>query len=250
LSSQFLRFVLAVIFLGYASLRDIEEREVPDKVWILSVPACLALTLLDVCFEKDDPMLLLVSLLIAFVLGVVLCHFGFYGGADAKALLLIATAFPSYPKDTGSLMAKFFPAPFLLVFSSSTLISIVCPLTVLTLNSIDILRGLNPLREVEEENVFRRFILLATARRVRFETLKRSLKYFPAEKIVEEEGKTRRKPLFFVHAEADVNKLVQELEEHEDVFVDGVLASPTIPMIVFLFCGFALSYLTSLFIHI
>jgi len=250
LNSQFLKFLLATIFLGYASLRDIGEREVSDKVWILSVPACLALTILDICFGKADPMFLLASLLISFVLGIVLCHFGFYGGADAKALLLIATAFPSYSVETGSLMAKFFPTPFLLVFFSSTLISTVFPLTVLILNSIDILRGLNPLRNVEEENVFKRFILLATARRVRFETLKRSLKYFPAEKIVEEEGKIRRKPLFFVHAEDDVNKLVQEMEKHEDLFVDGVLASPTIPMIAFLFCGFVLSYLTVLFIHI
>jgi len=90
---------------------------------------------------------------------------------------------------------------------------------------------------------------LTTARRVRFETLKRSLKCFPAEKIVEEEGKIKRKPLFLVHAETDVNKLVQELEKHGDLFVDGVLASPMIPMITFLFCSFILSYLTVLFIH-
>ena len=249
MNSQFLKFLLATIFLGYASLRDIEEREVPDKVWILSVPTCLALTFLDMSFGEVDPMFLLASLLISFVLGVVLCHFGFYGGADAKALLLIAIAFPSYPLETGSSMVKFFPTPFLLVFFSSTLISIVFPLTVLTLNSIDILRGLNPLRNVKVENVFKRLILLATVRRVPFETLKRSLKYFPAEKVVEEEGKIWRKPLFFVHAETDVNKLVQELEKHKDLFIDGVLASPTIPMIAFLFCGFVSSYLTVSFIR-
>lgn len=81
---------------------------------------------------------------------------------------------------------------------------------------------------------------MATARRIEFEKLKRGIGYFPAEKVVVEDGRPVRKPVFFVGAEADTGKMIRALEAYKEFYRDGVLASPTIPMIVFMSLGFAL----------
>jgi len=75
---------------------------------------------------------------------------------------------------------------------------------------------------------------LMTARKVPVEKLRGSLKHFPAEKISVDGGVPKRRPVLFVHAEADVEGMVDELMKHKHLYVDGVLASPTIPMVAFL----------------
>jgi len=239
------RFILSLGFLVYASMQDILKREVSNKVWLISVPICLILDYVDFSLGNIDLVSFLASLAVSFLLGFALFYLGFYGGADAKALVLIAAANPSYLPGTALLLTKVLPLPILLTFFCSTLFTVLYPLTVLTLNLIDLMRGKNLLKGVEEKNIFKKLILYAIVRRVKLEDLK-GLKRFPAEKVVIEDGEVKRKPMYYVHAEADIDKLVEGLEEHRELFEDGVLASPTIPMIVFLTIGFAFSNLVSM----
>ena len=232
-----LRLAVSSALLVYASACDVASREVSDWVWVLGIPTCVLLDGVDLYFGRIDLLYLVASLGVSFLLGYVLCVLGFYGGADGRALVLMAAAMPSYPPST-LFIIQVLPLPLFFIFFTSTLFSIIYPLKVFTLNVIDLLRGKRLLHGIEEDNLLKRLVLYVTARRVTFETLKAGLKYFPAETIVVEGGEARRTPIYFLHAEADVDELVEQLEAHKELFPDGVLASPTIPMIVFQTAGF------------
>ena len=240
--AHILRLSISSVFLAYALVCDVKKREVPDRVWLISVPAFLILDCAAVSLGSLDTTSLLSSLGISLALGFSLCFLGFYGGADAKALLLIAVATPSYPPGGSFYAINALPLPILLVFTCSTLFSASCPLTVLALNLFDFLRGERLLQSIESSR-FKRLVLYIVARKVKLEKIKGSLKYFPAEKVVVEDGEVKRKPLYFVHAEADFDELVEKLEEHGELYKEGVLASPTIPMVAFLAAGFVFSNL-------
>jgi len=245
MTTYIFRFFLALTFLFYASVQDILNREVPNKVWLISIPLCLILDYVDFSLGHIDLILFLVSPTVGFILGFALFFLGFYGGADAKALILLATATPSYSPNAAFLVTRIFPLPALLAFFCSTLLSSSYPLAVLSLNLIDSLRGKDLLSGIEEKNFFKRLLLYMLVRKVKLEDL-RGFKRFPAEKVVVENGVAKRRPVYNLHAETNVTKLVKELEEHKELLKDGVLASPTIPMIVFLTIGFAFSNLVSI----
>jgi len=228
------KVAVALSALGVAAWQDVEKREVDDAVWKFSIPAALLISACEAAFGITDPILLAASLSLALCLGLLLHRLGLYGGADVKALLLIASAFPSYPAGMILPVWRFFPLPFLAAVAAGTLLSAAYPISIFISNLMLMIRGDDPLRGVEEENPFRRFLLLMTARRIPIEELKDSLKHFPAEKISVDGGVPKRRPVLFVHAEADVEGMVKELMRHKEIYADGVLASPTIPMIAFL----------------
>jgi Flp pilus assembly protein protease CpaA len=232
LTLQILRLALSWTLLIYASASDLSTREVSDRVWLIGIPPCLLLDCVDLYLGTLDLASLLASLGTAFFLGFFLCYIGFYGGADGKALMLVAAAAPSYPM-TELLAVKILPLPILFVFFASTLFSVFYPLKVSVLNLSDYVRGKRLLQGIDEGSRLKRLLLYITTRRVRFDTLKDGIKHFPAEKVVVEGGSPRRRPIYFLHAEADIDKLVENLEAYKDLFHDGVLASPTTPMVVF-----------------
>jgi len=240
LSLAFPRFVLTLTFLGYASIYDVKTREVPEKVWFVGVPTGLILTLLDVLAgvltASDVP----ISLAVAFTVGFTLFYVGLYGRADAKALLFIAMTVPAHPEAFRPFLGWMLPIPVLTVFCNSLLLCLVYPATVSALNLIDVLKGSNPLGEVKVDTVLGKLVLMATTRRVGFEKLKGNVGYYPAERLIEKGRRFVRKPVYFVMAEADKKEIVKRLEAHKELYRNGVLASPTIPMIMFLTFGLAL----------
>jgi len=236
------RLAVSAALLLYASACDVATREVPDWIWVLGIPACVLLDGVDLYLGGLAPLALVASVGTAFLLGSVLCVIGFYGGADGRALILMAAALPAYPPATRFIL-QVLPLPLFFIFVSSTFFSVVYPLTIVTLNVMDRVRGKHLLRGIHEDHRLKRLVLYVTARRVPLETLKAGLQYFPAETVVVEDGEARRTPLYFLHAEADVDDLVEHLEAHRELFPDGVLASPTTPMIVFQTAGFLVTSL-------
>lgn len=232
-----IRLAIALPLLLYASACDVATREVPDWIWILGVPACLLLDALALALGTLPLLPFLLSMGVALLLGAGLCLLGFYGGADGRALVLVAAALPTYPS-TARFLLPILP-PLILVFVAATLCSAVYPLTILTLNLRDRVQGKRLLHGIHEAHPLKRLLLHVTARRVPLETLKAGLQYFPAETVtVDADGVARRTPLYFLHAEVDLDDLIAPLEAHRDLFHDGVLASPTTPMIVFQTAGF------------
>lgn len=243
-----LRLSVTLFILAYASAQDWQTREVTDAVWVLGIPICLVLDSIEIAVHHLKPTPLIISLGIALLLGVVLFYVGFYGGADSKAMLLIAAALPAYLQTTERIFMKFFPLPIFMIFVISTLFSLVYPLTFLILNLVDYGKGKRLLQGIDVQNWVKRATLYITTRKKRLEELKGSLKYFPAETVVEEDGRVVRKPVYFIPAEANIDERIEKLEEHQELFDEGVLSSPTIPMIVFMTVGFAFTILLDLFL--
>lgn len=230
-------FTLAV--LAYASYSDYRTREVSDLVWIVGCPIGLALSLIGVASGGVSPLELALSAAAAALAGLAVYKLGLVGGADALALLFIGLSLPAYPEGM-PVLGDPFKSPFFSVFCNAALLSLACPVSVFILNVADVIRGRDPFKGVRVENTVDLLVLLFTARRVSLEKLLSGLHYFPAEKPVEDGGGVARVPLRFVSAEADFSEVTSAMASRKELYSDGVLASPTLPMIVFLTLGLLL----------
>ena len=237
-------FALAIAVLTYASHSDLKNREISDFVWLVGCPVGLALSVAELLAGELSLMQLLASVAVSACLGAVLFLFGLVGGADALAFLFLGLTVPAYPSGfplfLDALTARLC-IPVFAVFCNAVLLSLACPLAVFTLNLADLLRGRNPFRGVEVNGAGDLLVLMFTARRVSLERLLGGLHYFPAERLVIEGGKAVRRPVYFVRAEADIAEITAEIAEYRELYDEGVLASPTMPMIVFLTLGVALA---------
>ena len=97
--------LLAVPLFGWAALRDVRTRRVPNWVWL--VLGALGAVLLVVDLVRWYPfegwmatrhlIQVGVSLLFVAPLGYLFWRIGGFGGADAKALMALSVLFPTYP---------------------------------------------------------------------------------------------------------------------------------------------------------
>ncbi|MFB6108494.1 MAG: prepilin peptidase [Haloplanus sp.] len=97
--------LLAVPALGWAAVRDVRTRRLPNRLW----PPLVALGVLTLAWDAlghvpvagvDDRLFLIrVGVSLCFLVPVAygLWWVGGFGGADAKALMTVAVLFPTYP---------------------------------------------------------------------------------------------------------------------------------------------------------
>ena len=239
-----LPFVFTLSVLAYACVYDFKERQVSNKIWLLAYPAGIMITLTQVMLGLIDGSVVLVSVLSCVGLGVVLFWSGYYGGADLKALLFIALTAPSIPT-----MHLINPIPHLLslpliliVFCNSALLSLVWPLTIFVLNLKDALKG-NHMFEGIQLTLCQKIWLFFTSRCIPLDKLG-GLRYFPSETVAvpeEADGKPARKMIRFVKAETNLKKYIDNLQAHKELYQNGVLASPTIPTMIFFTLALAIA---------
>jgi preflagellin peptidase FlaK len=126
----------AIVMLCFTSYLDLKTREVEDKVWIIFGVCAALLQGYEVFTGLTDLLTLGISVLVSALLGLGLYYFGFYGGADGKALIVLAIFLPVYKPRVGLYQI----AP-LIVLTNGVLISMILPVSLLVLNSIRLLRG-------------------------------------------------------------------------------------------------------------
>ena len=236
-------FALAVLIL--ASILDFRSREISNWLWVVAYPVVCVLSIVGVVTGSFSMETVILSLGFSSAIGCVLFYFGFYGGADMKALIFVGLAIPVYPLVPILDVSGF--QPVLTMFCNSVFLSMICPLSVLALNIRDILRG-TKLFEGINVTIREKVMLLFTARKIKLEKLERNLAYFPSETVIKHNGKPTRKLLHFVKAEADLSKFLNAIKENRALYGDGVLASPTIPFILFFTVGLAIVPLGNLVI--
>jgi len=239
-----LGYALALAVLAYASYSDVKTREVSDLVWLIGCPAGLALSLHGVSAGGISATALLLSTALSACLAALFFRLGLFGGADALALVFTGLTVPAYP-DGLPLLEDPLPLPSFAALCNAALLSLAWPLAVFALNVADVLRGKNPFRDVEVD-FWGALALMFTARRVSLERLASGLHYFPAERLLERDGRLIRVPAYFVKAEADVAAMTGKMLEHRELYADGALASPTLPMVAFLAAGLALTLVGNL----
>lgn len=97
--------LLAVPLLGWAALRDVRTRRVPNWIWYaigglglaLLAADLIALAPFSTAFARLQLFRTAVSVGFVVPLAYVFWRLGGFGGADAKALMALAVLFPTYP---------------------------------------------------------------------------------------------------------------------------------------------------------
>ena len=147
---EILKVLTCMPFLLYACYSDIKTRRVVNEVWVVMFGVCYIFILYDL-MNYGMPYLIgnLITFLCIYIFVYILFIFGAFGGADAKALMVISLIVPTFPKIT-TLSGTSLPllgVPFtkafaFSVFANSIILTVVVPLGLFLYN---LLR--NPLKE-------------------------------------------------------------------------------------------------------
>lgn len=95
--------LIAVPVLGWAAYRDVRTRRVPNELWGPLALFGALLLVLEGLRMRSDPIGSLWSIRVALSLGLVVplsygfWYLGGFGGADAKAFMVLAVLLPTYP---------------------------------------------------------------------------------------------------------------------------------------------------------
>ncbi len=225
--------LLITCLLGYASWRDIKERTINNKVWLIMIfmgaPANVLLQLnyyqrwgieviYTTCFS------IIASITIAFLL----FYLNLFGGADAKALIALACA---YPISVGKLY-KIILIP-ITTFTNSVILSISAIFPILMWNIyLRVGRGIR-LFEGYQAGTLTKMIVLFTSIKIRGkEVLMNKDKYIIIEK--KHDGKKILKLRIKCTVVEEEEIVPEEMEEY-------VWATPTLPFIFFMLLGFLLA---------
>ncbi len=111
-----LRIILAFGMLGYASYTDVTKREISDFVWVI-FGAIAAVLLIFEPNLTDALMNIGFSLIVAPVV-LIIWRIGFFGGADAFAIIVLAALVPQITLSDGMI------TPFT-ILTNAVLISII-----------------------------------------------------------------------------------------------------------------------------
>jgi len=242
------RVLLSLSFLFFASWSDWRRREVSNRVWLVMAPLAFVLTTFQFIISRHSFELLqfyLVSFALTAGLSVALFYVGAFGGADAKALMCLALALPSYPLDlyrylfrrgSGPLVSPVFPIS---VFSNGVLLAALTVVYAALRNVVWRFRtGRRLFEGFERESFWRRFLTFFTGYKVRVSDLERGHMY-PLEDIaVKESGESERRLLVFPRDEK-VDGVVKRIlkAKREGRLPDVVWATPGLPLLVFLTAG-------------
>jgi len=236
-----IRVLLSLLFLFYASWSDWKKREVSNKVWAVMAPLALALTLFQfVVFSPQSLSLYAVSFAITATLSVALFYVGAFGGADAKALMCLALALPSYRnylfQSDASFVSPIFP---ITVFSNGVLLAAFTVIYAALRNSVWKLRTGRKLFEgFENESTWRKVLAFFTGYKIKASKLEKEHVY-PLEDIdMKETGETERHLLVFPKDEKVKGIVERILKAKQDGrFPNEIWATPGLPLLVFLTAG-------------
>ncbi|AKG91905.1 Type IV leader peptidase family/Archaeal Peptidase A24 C-terminus Type II [Geoglobus ahangari] len=224
------KFLIGLLFLLWASRMDLRSRIIPNRVWKLMFLALLPFTLAELLLFPHSTLELYLALFQAvFVISLafIFYYLGLYGGADAKALMVLALTFPFYP--------SFPPFPILMrgfSFAFSTLANAVifAPLFAAYFFLTNLLR--------EGVSEFRRSKLyFFIGRRVDASSIPPH--HSLLEYVDERGGIVRLKR----GVEPDSKMLERLKKAKKGGKVERVWVTPQIPFIVFMTLGYAMAFL-------
>lgn len=221
-----LRIVTCACMLAIASILDIKNREIPDKVWLAFGGIGLGITLLALADPlgqlviADKPGYLAhyaIGVGLVSAIGYAVYKAGLFGGADPKALVAIALTLPTFDP-----VYKLHDFPALTSLSNALVISLSGMLYNIARNSISAARGI-PIYEGMAENGMRKILAFA----VGFSSSNSSGKYLFAMEARDETGQRK-----FVFNPAQYDEFAQNSGKR-------MWMTQALPFIVYIAIGFA-----------
>ena len=126
-----LRITLAIGMLGYASYTDVIKREISDFVWVIFGAVSVVLLIFEP--NLSDALINIGFSLIVAPMVLIIWRIGFFGGADAFAIIVLAALVPQITLTDGMI------TPFT-ILTNAVLISIIPLFLNLFRNVIEITR--------------------------------------------------------------------------------------------------------------
>jgi preflagellin peptidase FlaK len=125
--------------LSIGSYYDLKTREVNDRLWMAFGGAGLVLYAWEyVSGATADVQMILVSVSLTAAIAVALYRYGFFGGADAKALMTISVIMPIYYSPSSFYVH---PITGIMVLTNAALFALVMPLYNALSNLVKVARG-------------------------------------------------------------------------------------------------------------
>jgi archaeal preflagellin peptidase FlaK len=241
------RVAVSVAFLGYASWKDYQAREVRNLVWAFYAPIALALTAIEFIFySPTSPLFLGLSIGVTVLFAFILFYAGGFGGADSKALICIALALPFAPtalalpvisQGQSPTMLIMFP---LTIFTNSVLFAALSGLYLLLHNLVWHKKNSQKMfaDSLAKESVAKKILVMITGYRVSIVKLKEKWHIFPLEDL-QIEGETVTRKLVIVPKDEGRSEIIERLSAAIDAKkIDSkVWATPGLPMLIFVFVG-------------
>lgn len=211
-------FLIAGVFL-IASYFDLKERLIEDKLWIIGGVLALAVNSFEALagrlrfgiFEA------VISIAITSAIGWALYYLRFYGGADAKALVVASIAMPVYRPPY-----YFHPIAPLMILTNTFFAALSVPVVLGIYNFYNLLRGRRIFEGFEHERQWRKIFACFLGFRLRSEKAPKFL--LGMEKTVE-----GRRTFEFSRLK----------DEEEFITEHGKWVTPGLPLIVFMTVGYA-----------
>ena len=123
---ELLKILSCVPFLFYACYSDIKTRTVDNKVWLWMLYLLSIFLIYDMSKLNFDVVLYsIVSIIITFIIVEPIRYFGGFGGADAKALLVLSAMFYEYPILRYPFYTPLFDLPNIRLFTFIILVNAV-----------------------------------------------------------------------------------------------------------------------------
>lgn len=212
------RIAISLILLIYTSFLDIKRREVEDKPWIFF--SIIGIMFFVYEFVSTgiilDWYLALISIGITAPIAFVLYYLGFYGGADAKALVTLSFIIPVFRP-----VLYLHPLTPLIVLTNAMVLVLALPIFFLVRNLYSIIIGDNIFSKFEDEPVWKKIVVSFIGYRLK--NVKEDDFYLSLEKTVK--GK---------------KKFDLSLLKDDEEFLQGkdIWGTPGIPLLLFLTGGF------------
>ena len=242
------RVFLCLAFLIYASWSDYRKREVSNLVWVVFAPIAFTLTSLQLfLFVQQQLHIYAISFGLTLALSIALFYTGAFGGADAKALICISLALPSYPtyllQPFFGFISPFFPVT---VFCNAVLLAALSVVYVLIRNGLWKHRTGKPLfGGFERESTGRKILALLSGYKADANELKKKEHWYPLEDIhVTETGESQRRLLVIPKEEKREEIVYRVLKAaNEGKIRNGVWITPGLPMLIFITAGLVVALL-------
>ena len=214
-----LNFGLAAIMLLFTSYLDLKYREVPDKVWVIFGGIGAALQVYEVLYGLTNLTQLGISVGLATAIGMGLFFFGFYGGADGKALIVLGLLVPHFIPAVG-----LYTITPLMILTNGVLISIFLPIGLLLYNATLLARKV-PIFEGFQEPTYRKMLACLLGYKQRGAPKEFQ---FGMEKLVPSSSTTS----------GEVKKFDFSLMRDDFETKTGTWVTPGIPLLVFFTAGY------------
>ncbi len=231
--------IITVLFL-IASYQDIRSREVSDSFWIV-IGGIGALRTLYYSFMNPSSIIMeLISIGISIGLALAMFYLGLMGGADSKAMIALAAAFPIRSELLPSIdsVIPMFP---LSVFINAILLSLVILPYILIMNLIWVLRKRPLFERSAELPHWKKILILITGFKKNVSKIVGNVNYRPLEYIEAKDGHAQHSYVLFQSAEEepDLSETIQSIQSLD--IESEIWVTPTLPFLVFIASGFFIS---------